>query len=54
VGILVLLIVLCQLHNITAGRVELGLHCEAAIKALSATKDPKVSAVDHNLVMEGQ
>jgi hypothetical protein len=53
-GILVLLTVLCQLHNITAGKVELGLDCEAAIKALSAEKDPKVSAVDYDLVMEGR
>ena len=54
VGILVLLTVLCQLHHITAGKVELGVDCEAAIKALTAVKDPKVSAVDHDLVMEGR
>jgi hypothetical protein len=54
VGILVLLTVLCQMHHITAGKVELGLDCEAAIKELTAVKDPKVSAVDYDLVMEGR
>ena len=54
VGILVLLTVLCQLHHITTGKVELGLDCEAAIKALTAVKDPKISTVDYDLVMEGR
>jgi hypothetical protein len=41
-------------HHRWRGKAELGLDCEAAIKALSAEKDLKVSAVDYDLVMEGR
>jgi hypothetical protein len=51
-GILSVTKVLCQVHNITEGAIEIGLDCEAAIKALTTEQLPKAKNRDFDLIME--
>eukprot|EP00957_Ditylum_brightwellii_P210769 15365367-Ditylum_brightwellii.AAC.1 len=54
VGALTLLQTLCSYHNITSGKVELGLDCESAIHKLEDSQPPKVHNPSYDMIMEAR
>ncbi len=51
-GIVVALALLCRIHNITSGSIEIGQDGEEAMKAVFSKWDPKPDQADYDLILD--